>query len=197
MKRNQYHSFPPPQNLIEIFHNQDLLANYSSLHLNYNHVKFYSIDWRKDLLIFVKSRREHFVYNWISSCVNEARTEMGACAHGTFAKNQAWKYFPTKTSLKIWWVNLFSLKRYSKNNVRAMYCRNRNFFLSFQFSPNGKELRPWFLRGLEEEIRKHMVCFLTKKFQVWGSADAPLRTYNHMKNAFSIDPNRKNFRIVK
>ena len=63
MKRHQCHSFQPPQTLIEILHNQDLLANYSRLHFNYNYIKLDSLDLLKELLIYVKSRGEHFAYN--------------------------------------------------------------------------------------------------------------------------------------
>ena len=137
-KRNQCDSFAPPQTIIEILHNQDLLANYSSFHFNSNYLKRISLDLFKELLIYVKSRWEHFAYKWISSWVHEGRTPTAAGVHGRFAMNHARKYFWPKNRLYIWGANVFQLMRYAKNNILTMYCRKRNFFSTFSVCAEGK-----------------------------------------------------------
>ena len=135
---------------------------------------------------------------WSSSCVYEARIETTACAHGTFAKNQGWKYFTPKSDWKFEGSISFRWRAIEKTMYLQCIAVIEKFNQSLHFSPKGKEVRPWFWgadRGDQNTHRR----FFDQKDSSLRLRDAQLRTYKHMNSAFSIDPNRKkfpNFQII-
>ena len=149
MKRNQCYSLQPPQNLIAILQNHNLLGKYSSLHFNYNYILPISLDCLKELRIYVKSRWEYFAYAieflHVSMKLEPRRPHVlmrdlqRIKPENISHQKSDWKF---ENSISFHWRDI----------RKAIYLQSIAvidiFFQISQFSPKGKDLRPWFCRGL-------------------------------------------------
>ena len=122
----------------------------------------------KEFLIYVKPRSEHFTYQWISSCVFEARTETVACVHGSFGKNQTWRYFSPKNDWKFEGSISFRWRDIQKTMCVQSIAVIENVFKVFSFRRREKNWGPDFKVDWKRRSEYTAKIFWQKSFKFEG-----------------------------